>query len=123
MSNAKEQVKESAPVGRQRQSVDSTFAEKWTPEKEGECLEGVYLGYEEAPGRKAGELFNAYQILTDKEGKRSVAGAHLDSFMPQVPKGTYVWITYKGKRRLGNGDMQLFSVDVEKGTKLIDVMK
>jgi hypothetical protein len=115
-------TKAEAPQTRKRAKVESTFAEKWTPERIGDCLEGVYLGFEDAPGRK-GEAFSAYQIQTASGERKSLAGAHLDSFMPQVPRGSYVWITYEGKRDLKNGQMMLFNVEVEEGVKLLDVMK
>ena len=109
------------PRKRERATVESTFAEKWTPDRIGDCLEGTYLGFEEAPGR--GEVFNAYQIQSDDGSRHSVAGAHLDSFLPQVPRGAYVWITYMGKKPMKNGIMGFFQVDVEKGVQLLDTMK
>lgn len=115
-------TKSAEPPKRERQSLESTFAEKWTPETIGDSLEGEYLGYDEAPGR-GGDTFRAHQ-LKGADGKRwSLAGAHLDSFLPQVPRGAYVWVTYKGTQRMKNGEMQLFAVDVEKGVKLINTMK
>jgi hypothetical protein len=103
--------------------VESTFADKWDPSEAGELLEGRYLGYEEAKGNR-GEAFTVYHLQIP-DGKRvSVAGAHLDSIMHQIPKGTYVWITFKGKQRLPNGNtMHLFDVEPEEGTRLLDPMK
>jgi hypothetical protein len=105
-----------------RKKVESTFADKWEPQNEGDELSGKYLGYEQAEGRK-GEKFNAYQVL-DANGKRwSISGAYLDSLLPQVPKGAHVWITFTGKKRMKNGDMMLFSLDVEEGVSLVEVLK
>ena len=117
-SNQETETSAKAP---ERARVDSTYADTWKPVTKGEELSGKYLGYEDAPGRN-NETFRAYQILTDT-GRRSVAGAHLDSLLPQVPKGAHVWITYAGEKKLKNGDMALFELEVEKGVKLIDVMK
>lgn len=108
---------------RRGQKVESTFADKWDPVNVGDELEGRYLGHETAQGNR-GEPFEVYHIQT-ADGKRwSCAGAHLDSIMPQIPKLTYVWITYDGKQKLPNGNtMHMYTVTPEAGTKLIDVMK
>lgn len=100
--------------------VESTFADKWEPINEGDELEGRYIGSELAPG-KNGEMFRVYHI-ENAEGKRwSVAGAHLDSIMPQIPRGTYVWIIYEGEEYLRNKNtMKKYSVTPEEGTRLID---
>lgn len=103
-------------------AVESTFAEKWEPQNVGDFVEGRYLGYEVAEGRKDSN-FNAYQLL-QPDGKRlSMAGAHLDSILPQVPKNTYIWVTYNGSRRMKSGDMKLFTVEVEEGVRLLEVLK
>jgi hypothetical protein len=109
-----------APSKPKRKSVESTFADKWEPENKGDELCGKYIGSETAPGRKQGETFTAYHIMDD-EGKRwSVAGAHLDSILNQVPRDTYVWITFDGTQTVKNGEMAKYRVDVEEGVQLVD---
>ena len=118
---SKNDVKAPTPAPK-RKSVESTFADKWEPQNEGDELAGRYQGYEEAEGRKD-ETFNAYQVIDDNGKRWSLAGAHLDSLLPQVPKGAYVWISYTGKKRMKNGEMSLYKVDVEDGVELIPVLK
>lgn len=100
--------------------VDSTFADSWEYEKPGDTIKGRYLGYEEAPGRNG--TFRAHQLMT-AEGRRSMAGAHLDSMLSQIPKGTFIWVTYKTTKKVKNGEMAIFDVEAERGVKLIDPLK
>ena len=107
---------------RARRAVESTFADKWEPQNEGDVLEGTFIGVDTAPGKRRGETFTVYHIQDD-DGKRwSASGAHLESFMKQIPRGTYVWITFEGTKKVSNGDMNLYKVDVEEGVELKDVL-
>ncbi len=101
--------------------VESTFADKWDPINAGDALEGRYMGSEWAPGKDHGEMFRVYHIVGEDQKRWSIAGAHLDSIMPQIPRGTYVWVTYEGEEMLRNRNkMKKFGVELEEGVKLID---
>lgn len=103
---------------RARQSVESTFADKWEPQNEGDEISGRYIWTELAPGKRKGETFRVFH-LRDDDGKRwSLSGAHLESFMNQIRIGTYVFVTYEGEREVGNGNMKVYKVDVEEGAEL-----
>jgi hypothetical protein len=102
---------------RKRKSVESTFADKWNPVNPGDSLDGVYLGSERVTGKR-NEPFTVYHLQAE-DGKRwSIAGAHLDSIMQQIPANTYVWVTLTGSTDTANGTMNLFSVEVEEGVTL-----
>lgn len=118
---AKPEAKGATAPKRAKKAVESTFAEKWEP-RQGDTLEGRYLGFEKARGKRD-EDFNAYQIQ-DASGKRwSVSGAHLNSLLPQVPLSTYIWLTYTADREMQNGDMKMFSLEIEEGVELIPTLK
>jgi hypothetical protein len=104
---------------RQRQSVETSFAEAWTPEKEGDLIEGIYRGSDIVKAK--GRSFVSYKIQDEKTGKiRGVASAMLRTKMNQIPKGTYIWVTFKGMTDTENGPSRDYDVEVEKGTNLID---
>jgi hypothetical protein len=113
-----------APKGAPKRGsqVESTFADKWDPRNPGDAIQGRYLGYEVAENGRDGS-FNAYQLQDDNGKRVSMAGAHLDSILPQVPQNTYVWIEFTGLRAVGRNQMKVFKVDVEEGVKLIPVLK
>lgn len=104
---------------RKRKVVESTFADKWEPVNDGDELSGIYLGSERVKGKK-GEDFTVYHVKTDAGKKWSVAGAHLDSIMPQIKRGTFVWVTKTGKTKTTSGEMVLFKVECEEDTELND---
>jgi hypothetical protein len=113
----------SKKIERKRKSVESTFADKWKPQNEGDELAGTYIGRDPNVNGKRGEKFTAYH-LQDEEGKRwSFAGAHLDSIMPQIPFNTFVWITYDGEQDTQNGPMKMFRVDVDESVALKDPLQ
>lgn len=110
-------ITKNQPARPKRKTVESTFAGKWKPVNAGDELEGTYLGVETVKGKRS-EPFNAYH-LQDGDGKRwSIAGAHLDSIMSQIPANTYIWVTFEGEQDTANGSMMLFKVDVEEGVEL-----
>lgn len=110
-----------APKKREFKKVESTFADPWVPENKGDQLEGLYVGTEEAPGKKRGELFRVWKIK-DANGKAwSISGAQLKSIMKQIPRNTYVQVTYLGTEETRDGNkMKLFDVAAEAGTQLRD---
>jgi hypothetical protein len=103
-----------------RVKVESTFADKWEPQNDGDTLEGTYIGTEMANGKRD-EKFRVFHIQDESDKRWSVSGSYLESKMRQIPRGTYVWITYTGTRKVNNGDMFLFDVDVAEGTQLLDI--
>lgn len=108
---------------RKRQTVDSTMAEPWKPEKVGDCLEGFYRGAEMVAGKGSRRPFKSYHIETEDGEKRRVASAMLNTKMNQIPKGAYVWLTYKGMFESRNGESPDYDVEVEDGTDLIDPLQ
>lgn len=119
MATTTKEANSGAKDAPKRKKVESTFADKWEPQNPGDELSGSYLGSEEAPGKK-GETFTAYHLQDDSGKKWSLAGAHLDSLFNQVPRGTYVWVTYRGMQKTKQGDMRLFGLDVAEGATLLD---
>jgi hypothetical protein len=100
--------------------VEGTFAEAWKPGAEGEVLAGIYLGSQDAVGKRG--PFKAYHIK-DSAGKRwSVSGASLNTIMPQVPRKTPVTIVYLGTEAMDKGDMKTFDVQIPADVDLIDPM-
>lgn len=108
---------------RKRQTVESTMAEPWKPEKVGDCIEGFYRGAEMVPGKGSRKPFKSYHIETESGERRRVASAMLNTKMNQIPKGAYVWLTYKGMFESQNGKSPDYDVDVEDGTELIDPLQ
>src|SRR5690349_12965176 len=101
--------------------VESNYAEPWKPTAAGETLEGIYLGFDLIPGERD-EKFRSYRIKVDNQEKpMGVAGAYLDSILPRIPVGEAVLITYKGKEKVKNGTAHTWDVQVEEGTKLLDI--
>lgn len=98
--------------------VEGTFADPWKPTAEGEVISGVYLGSQQALGKRG--AFTAYHIKTDDGRRLSVSGAGLNQMMCQVPKKTRVTITYQGTQTTDKGEMKLFDVVVPEGTALLD---
>lgn len=104
------------------QEVKSNFPVPWKPETEGQVLEGVYRGFNLVDDeRKEGDQFKSHKIKPDDSDEMmGVSGAFLDQFMERVPKGSYVWITYLGQKKVKNGMSKQFKVEVEAGVKLKD---
>lgn len=101
--------------------VDSSYAEPWKPEKEGEEIEGIYLGYSNVPSpRKGQEPFKSYNIKIADGTYVGVSGAILGSKLVRIPKGAYIWVKYVGMIKTGNGLAKDFIVTCERGTKLLD---
>lgn len=104
---------------RKRKVVDSNYAEPWKPNK-GQVLEGIYLGFDSIPGNRGN--FRSYRIKVDGEEKPSgIAGSFLDSVLPRIPKGSYVWITYLGMKNTKNGEAHDYKVETEDGVKLLEI--
>jgi len=117
-----------AKRARKRQKVESMMAKPWKPENEGDCLEGIYHGMEMVPGKGKRKPFKSYHIEVGKDGvptgeRVRVASAMLNSKLNQVPKGTYVWLTYVGDFKTENGDSPDYEVEVEDGTDLLDPLQ
>ena len=103
---------------RQRQEVKSNFPVPFKPEKEGEFVEGVYYGFNLVDDGR-GKEFKSHKIKPDDSDEFiGVSGAFLDQKMMRIPKGTYVWVTYKGEEKTKNGNAKVFQVECEEGTKL-----
>lgn len=113
----------SKPRQRKRQSVKSMMAAPWKPENEGDCLEGIYHGVETVKGKGKRGDFKSYHIEKPDGERVRVASAMLNTKMNQIPKGSYVWLTYKGMFETSNGESPDYDVDVEDGTELIDPLQ
>lgn len=101
--------------------VESTFADPWTPQNPGDVLLGVYVGSEMAPGRKKEEFFRVWKIRAEDGKAWSIAGAQLESIMRQIPRNTYVRVTFQGKTTVASGnEMRLFEVECAEDTELRD---
>lgn len=108
---------------RKRQTVESTMAAPWKPEKVGDCLEGFYRGSEMVPGKGNRKPFKSYHIETEDGERRRVASAMLKTKLNQIPKGAYVWLTYTGMFDTDNGPSPDYNVEVEDGTDLVDPLQ
>lgn len=106
---------------RKRATVESSFAAPWIPTNPGDCLEGIYMGQDEVPAGK-GRHFTSYKIRTEgEEGKLyGVSSAMLKTKMNQIPKGAFLWVTFKGMIETENGASRDYNVEVEHGTKMVD---
>lgn len=109
------------PKKREFKKVESTFADPWQPQNKGDILLGTYVGTEQADGKKRGEKFRVWKIKDDNGKAWSISGATLISVMRQIPRGSYIQVTYQGtdKTRDGN-DMKLWDVQCEAGVELKD---
>ena len=101
-------------------TVDSTFADPWKPEQEGEQLSGKYLGKQLVTEGKKGS-FLAYHIR-DKEGKLwSVTGAGIATQMKQIPlKTDPITFTFKGYRTMDRGEMRVYEIQIPANVELLD---
>lgn len=123
-TGSKDTSKTTAPKReRKREEVKSMMAMPWKPEKEGDCLEGTYLGMEMVKGKGKRRDFPSYHIQQDNGERVRIASAMLNTKLNQVPKGTYVWLTYVGEFKTDNGNSSDYKVDVEQGTELIDPLE
>lgn len=77
----------------------------------GTVLEGVYLGSKDIKAG-GGRMTRVYKFKNDDEFE-VFAVAALDARMPKVPIGAYVWITYRGKVKSGNGERHDATVDFD----------
>lgn len=111
-------AKETAKEPKAKKKVEGTFADPWKPKNAGEVLEGVYLGAQDALGKRG--AFKAYHIRTDAGQRLSVSGASLNTIMAQIPRKTRISITFEGTQETDKGDMKVFSVEVPEGTELLD---
>lgn len=104
---------------RERQEVTGRNP-PWKPEKEGDSLEGTYKGFVMVPDGRKG-TFASFQIELENGNTVGISGAVLESKFKRIPQGTFVWIVYVGTIKTANGKAHDFKVDVEKGTKLLEV--
>lgn len=103
---------------KKKMRVEGTFADPWKPTAEGETLEGVYLGAQDAVGKRG--PFKAYHVKTKAGQRLSISGAGLNTIMPQIPRKTEITFTYKGTQEMEKGDMKVFEVEIPEGTALLD---
>jgi len=114
---------QSPPRQRKRKAVESMMAAPWKPENVGDCLEGTFHGMEKVPGKGKRDSFKSYHIEQPDGTRVRVASAMLNTKLNQVPKGTYVWLTYKGLFQTSNGNSPDYDVEVEEGTDLFDPLQ
>lgn len=90
----------------------SVEAQLWKPEKEGECIEGIYLGWEEIRLRDSG--VKRYLIGDGEVTKWAVLGTTvLNRLMDRVSTHSRVRITYLGDGRSNAGrKVKLYQVEV-----------
>ena len=90
------------------------ITQTWNKENvEGASLEGIYLKKEVFEGDFG--LTAKYIIETDAGEKYGVFGsASLNNQFKNVPEGSYVWITYKGKETSKSGrTVKVYDVDYD----------
>lgn len=114
-------ISDKAPAGRKLRKVESIFADAWKPEEPGESIAGQYIGPQAAKGGKKGD-FLAYHIKLDDGRRVSVTGASLATIMPQIPRGSFVQVTFRGMVEMKAGDMKVFDVEIFDDVELIDPM-
>ena len=101
------------------EEVKSNFPVPFKPEREGEFVEGKYLGFNVVDDGR-GKDFKSHKLKPDDSDEMiGVSGALLDQKMERIPKGAYVWITYEGEMKTKNGTAKQFKVECEEGTKLL----
>ena len=90
----------------------------WKPENEGDNIIGQYIDLKEQVGQYNSNIY----ILRDTEDeRRSIFGGGnargvLDDKMKNIPQGTYIKITYNGKKKAKTGNYYKdFSVQKAKG--------
>lgn len=108
---------------RKRMKVESTMAKIWKADKVGDVLEGTYLGMEMVKGKGKRGMFRSYHIEKEDGERVRLASAMLNTKMNQVPKGTYIWLTFKGDFETDNGPSPDYEVEVEDGTELTDPLQ
>lgn len=85
----------------------------WTPEKEGDFIEGVFIKAEENVGPQDSKLYH----LEVEEKPISIWGcAILDQRMVSVKPGDKLRITYKGlgEKQPGKNQAKIFKVEVDR---------
>ncbi len=115
---AKTNATDKGPAKKGTKKVETTFADSWKPETEGEEITGLYLGSQKAVGDTG--PFTAYHIKCNDGRRLSVSGAGLDTIMAQIPRKTEVTIKYFGKEKKGKGMMRVYDVQVPEDVVLID---
>ena len=87
--------------------IDPSF---WKPEKEGDCIEGVYIGAEHAVGENKSEL---YTIESDGKPIKVWGSTVLDQKMVAVKPSDKIKITYlgKGEAKAGRNPPKLFKLE------------
>lgn len=84
----------------------------WTYEKDGDFIEGIYLGFQDGVGENKSMLYD----IETPEGVKNVWGsAILDQRMKFVKVGAKIKITYKGlgKKTKGKNAPKIFKVEVD----------
>lgn len=109
-------------VERKFQEVKADFGTPWKPEKKGDILEGKYMGFDVIPSQRGqSKSFKSFRIKPDGSNEvYGVAGATLERKLFQVPKGTFVRITYQGQITTANGQAHDFKIECEQGVKLLE---
>lgn len=80
-------------------------------EKEGQILEGT-LTLKETISINNNEI-GKFTLTDDVGGMKSfLGGASIDAILENIPEGTYIRLTYKGKERTNSGrEVKIFTIE------------
>jgi len=100
------------------EDVPDSYATPWKDPVKGTSIVGTYLGAQAIKKERGEGTFDAHVMQRADGSLVSVAGGSIDARMARVPYGTKVKVTFEGTQKHKGGNMKLFSVICEKGTKL-----
>ena len=88
----------------------------WLPEKDGDCIEGVFIKAESDVGANKSML---YTIDANKVPTGVWGSAILDQRMAAIVPGVKVRITFKGlgEKKAGHNAPKIFKVEVDRETE------
>lgn len=86
----------------------------WTPEKDGDCIEGVFIRAEKDIGLNKSML---YHLESDAKPISVWGSTILDQRMAWIKPGQKIRITFKGlaEKKTGKNAPKIFKVEVDEG--------
>lgn len=118
MANPAPKANENLDSDFEGEDVPDSYATPWKEPKKGDSIMGTYLGAKAIPKERGEGTFDAHVLQRADGSLVSAAGGSIDARMDRVPYGTKVKITFQGTQKHKGGNMKLFDVICEKGTKL-----